>query len=63
MTTKTAIRFVNSIPVRARWGDDDKTWWYAATDVLQALLQSQNSRRYWNTFKDWINGMSDPINK
>ena len=58
MTTKTSIRFFNSIPVRARWGDDDKTWWYAATDVIQALLQSQNSRRYWNTFKNRHNEMS-----
>jgi len=51
MITKTSIRFYNSVPVRARWSDDDKTWWYAATDVIQALTQSMNARRYWNTFK------------
>lgn len=51
MITKTSIRFYNSVPVRARWSDDDKTWWYAATDVIQALTQSKNARRYWNTFK------------
>ena len=27
------------------------SWWYAATDVIQALLQNANARRYWNTFK------------
>lgn len=27
------------------------SWWYAAADVIQALLQNNNSRRYWNTFK------------
>ena len=51
MIIKTSIRFYNSVPVRARWSDDDKTWWYAATDVIQALTQSKNARRYWNTFK------------
>lgn len=51
MTTKTSIRFYNSVPVRARWSDDDKSWWYAATDVIQALTESKNARKYWNTFK------------
>lgn len=51
MVTKTSIRFYNSIPVRARWSDDDQTWWYAATDVIQALIKSNNARKYWNTFK------------
>lgn len=51
MITKTSIRYYNSVAVRARWCDDDQTWWYAATDVIQALLQSKNSRKYWNTFK------------
>ena len=51
MITKTSIRFFNYVPVRARWSDDDKNWWYAATDVIQALTKSNNSRRYWNTFK------------
>ena len=51
MKAKTSIRFYNHIPVRARWSDDDMSWWYAATDVIQALLQNDNARRYWNTFK------------
>lgn len=51
MITKTSIRFYNSIPVRARWSDEDNTWWYAATDVVAALTNSANARRYWNTFK------------
>lgn len=51
MTTKTSIRYYNKVPVRAMWSDDDNTWWYAATDLIQALLQSKNPRIYWNTFK------------
>ncbi len=52
MRAKTSIRFYNHIPVRARWSDDDMTWWYAATDIIQALLQSTNPRIYWNAFKN-----------
>lgn len=51
MIIKTSIRFLDSVPVRARWSHDDSNWWYAATDVIQALTKSNNSRRYWNTFK------------
>ncbi len=51
MKTKISIRFFNHVPVRARWDDSDSSWWYASTDVIQALLQNNNARRYWNTFK------------
>ncbi len=51
MKVKTSIRFFNHIPVRARWCDDDTAWWYASTDVIQALLDSKNPRVYWNAFK------------
>lgn len=51
LKAKTSIRFFNHVPVRARWCDDDKTWWYASTDVIQALMDSKNPRVYWNTFK------------
>ena len=51
MKAKTSIRFYNQIPVRAGWTDDDTAWWYAATDIIQAFLQSRNPRVYWNTFK------------
>ncbi len=51
MTTKTSIRFFNSIPVRARWDDEKKKWLYSAVDVVKAITESSNSRRYWNTIK------------
>ena len=51
LKAKTSIRFFNHVPVRARWCDDDKTWWYASTDVIRALMDSKNPRVYWNTFK------------
>ena len=51
MKTKTSIRFFNNHKVRARWEDESASWWYAATDVVNALIKSANPRRYWNTFK------------
>ena len=51
MQTKTSIRFFNKKAVRARWDDSTNSWWYAATDIIDALEISSNSRIYWNTFK------------
>ena len=51
MTTKTSIRYFNSIPVRARWDNDNKKWLYSASDIVLAITESSNSRRYWNTIK------------
>ena len=51
MIAKTSIRFFNKKRVRARWNEETTMWWYAATDVVDALIETKNSRRYWNTFK------------
>lgn len=51
MQVKTSIRFFNKNAVRARWDDNTNSWWYVATDVIEALSISSNARRYWNTFK------------
>ena len=51
MITKTSIRYFNKCPVRARWNDEDNCWWYVATDIIDALIASKNSRIYWNAFK------------
>lgn len=51
MDSKVSVRFYNSIPIRARWDNDNKKWLYAASDVVMALTGSQNSRRYWNKVK------------
>ena len=51
MQAKTSIRFFNNKAVRARWDDTTSSWWYAATDIIEALKISANARIYWNTFK------------
>ena len=51
MKAKTSIRFFNNNAVRARWDHETESWWYVATDIIDALEISSNSRKYWNTFK------------
>ena len=51
MKTKTSIRFFNDIPIRAMWNNDEKKWLYSASDIINAITESNNSRRYWNTIK------------
>ncbi|WP_442878010.1 protein adenylyltransferase Fic [Anaerorhabdus sp.] len=51
MIVKTSIRNLNQCPVRTRWDEETNLWWSSATDIVRALNISDNSRRYWNTFK------------
>ena len=46
-----AIRYLNNVKVRAVYDYESYSWWYSAMDVMKALTSSDNSRRYWNTFK------------
>lgn len=46
-----AFRYLNKQKVRAIYDDETHSWWYSAMDVVHVLTGSDNSRRYWNTFK------------
>ena len=48
---KTSIRFFEDVPVRAVWDDDTSKWWFCAMDIAEALADTVNPRKYWNTFK------------
>ena len=51
MEVKTSVRYYNNIPVRSRWDELNKKWWYSAVDIVFIITGSLNSRRYWNTYK------------
>jgi cell filamentation protein len=51
MKEKTSIRYFEAQPVRARWNEEDSSWWYAATDLVSAFLSSKSPRVYWNAAK------------
>ena len=42
---KTSIRFFNKQRVRARWDDESLNWWYAAVDLIGALVDTRDARR------------------
>ncbi|MCR5636378.1 MAG: Fic family protein [Clostridiales bacterium] len=48
---KTSIRFFNGVPVRSVWDEESSKWWYAATDVCEAITKTTNPRVYWATVK------------
>ena len=55
---KTSIRFFEDVPVRAVWDDDTSKWWFCAMDIAEALTDTVNPRKYWNTFKTRNSGLS-----
>lgn len=59
MKAKTSIRFYNGKPVRARWIEEYSSWWYAAVDVVNAMVKTSNARRYWNDLKSRNSQLSE----
>ncbi|MCF0117831.1 MAG: cell filamentation protein Fic, partial [Bacilli bacterium] len=51
MVVKTSIRYFNNKKVRAVWYEKNAVWFYAASDLVEAITGTENARRYWNTLK------------
>ncbi len=52
--SKKSIRFFNDREVRAVWDDDNKCWWFSATDVVQAINDEPDYTKagnYWRWLK------------
>ena len=45
-----SIRFYNDREVRAIW-DEEKSKWWSATDIVAAITESPNPRKYWSVLK------------
>lgn len=48
---KHSIRYFNNKQVRAVWDNDNSIWWYSAVDFIEAIIEPNSSRRYWNNVK------------
>ena len=48
---KTSIRFYNDREVRAVWDEDQNKWWFSAVDIVAAITESPNPRKYWSVLK------------
>ena len=51
MEVKTSIRFYNNKPVRTCFDYNNNTWLYAAVDLIDAIVDTTNPRRYWSDLK------------
>lgn len=48
---KHPARYFNNKEVRAVWDSEKSMWWYSATDLIDALVEPNSPRRYWNNVK------------
>lgn len=48
---KISIRFYNDHEVRAVWSEEENKWFFSAVDVVMAITESPNPRKYWSVLK------------
>ena len=48
---KKSIRFYKDHEVRAMWNEEQNTWWFSVVDVVGAITDSPNPRKYWSVLK------------
>ena len=49
--SKVSIRFYNDHEVRAIWDEEKSQWWFSAVDIVAAITESPNPRKYWSVMK------------
>ena len=49
--SKISIRFYNDREVRAVWVEENSKWWFSAVDIVAAITDSPNPRKYWSVLK------------
>lgn len=51
MTKQNAIRIFEEKKVRTLWDSETEEWYFSIVDVIAALTDSDNPRRYWSDLK------------
>lgn len=51
MSHKISIRFFDDREVRAVWDEENSKWWFSVPDIVAALTNSTNPRKYWSVIK------------
>ncbi len=49
--SKKSIRFFNDHEVRAVWDEANSKWWFSVVDIVGAITESPNPRKYWSVLK------------
>ena len=51
LMSKISIRFYKDQEVRAFWDGGKSQWWFSAVDIVAAITESPNPRKYWSVLK------------
>ena len=49
--SKQSIRFYHDHEVRAIWDEEHSKWWFSVLDIVEAITESANPRKYWSVLK------------
>ena len=49
--TNDKVQLFEDQPIRTAWVEDEEEWYYSIVDVVQALTESSDGRKYWNKLK------------
>ena len=49
--SKISFRFYKDHEVRAIWDEEKSTWWFSIVDIVGAITDSPNPRKYWSVQK------------
>ena len=45
------VQLFEDQPIRTAWVEDEEEWYFSIVDVVQALTESMDGRKYWNKLK------------
>jgi cell filamentation protein len=48
---KLSFRFYKDHEVRAIWDEEHSKWWFSIVDIVAAITESPNPRKYWSVLK------------
>ena len=49
--TNDKVQLFEDQPIRTAWVEDEEEWYFSVVDVVQALTESADGRKYWNKLK------------
>lgn len=59
--SKISTRFYNDHEVRAVWDEEHSKWWFSAVDIVAAITESPNPRKYWSVLKNRLKKAGDEL--
>jgi len=51
MGHKEALQLFGEKKIRTAWSEEDEKWYFSIVDVVEALTDSPDAKRYWSVLK------------